>query len=376
MTFPSPSLARRAFPTSYVLMCLVASSFLTLSAFGSPILTASGTLTLDPDAGAFHLDASFTAGWEGDVVCSYVGIDAVETGVERLEAGVTACFDPGSSFRLIATFDPHSASFTHAVCGGDAMLHEGTLSADLVMTPGAAGLSLAFIPMESLLQELGIGVNMDAFGSIQTASCTLPFSQARARFEFPLEACEATVVADIRFDCAGFGELTLSTPTVGRLPFAISLGAFLTFTTEEKTLEIAPSLSLNAPDCFDLYTGLDWDPATRTLSGLKVYGFGTRCELGDVGLRVLVSLDPNVLALVKAPYRSLIGLVWAMTGPCDDPGEGSVAFFFGDDGLFDLGEVLAQVILPLADHFTIALDVEIPATGSPTITFGWNYGLP
>jgi hypothetical protein len=254
-------------------------------------------------------------------------------------------------------------------------LPEGVLSGDLVITPGATGLSLGFISTESLLQEVSIGFNLDAYGSIQTSSCAFFFSQARVRFLFPLEACDATISADACFDCAGFGEFTLSTPAVGSLPFAVSFGAFLTFTADEKTVEIVPSLSLDAPDCFDLYTGLDWDRTTRTLSGLQIYGLGYRCELGDVGLRVLASLDPNVLALVKAPYRSLIGLVWPMTGPCDDPGEGSVAFFFGDDGWFDLGEILAEIIVPLDNRLTLLLTLELPAIGSPTIEVGWDYSL-
>jgi len=375
MPFPQPSRSRRVFVIPYVLMCLVASGFLTLTAFAAPILASSGTLTLASDTGTLALDTSFTAGWEDEPVGAYVSIDAVETGVERLEAALSACFDPGSSFHLIATFDPLSASFTQAVCGGDVALSDGTLSASLVMAPGAAGLSLAFAPTESLLQEVSAGFNLDAYGAIQTRSCAFPFSQARACFQFPLAASEATVSADIRFDGAGFGELTLSTPTVGNLPLAVSFGAFLTFTADEKTLEVVPSLSLDAPDGFDLYTGLDWDPATRTLSGLQIYGLGYRCELGDVGVRVLASLDPDVLALVKAPHRSLIGLVWPMTGPCDEPGEGSIAFFFGEDGPFDLGEVLAEVIVPLDDGLTIALTLELPVPGSPTISFGWDARL-
>ncbi len=375
MPFLQPSWSRRVFFIPYVLMCLVVSGFLPLTAFGAPILASSGTLMLDTDTGTFALDTSFTAGWENEHVGAYVSIDAVETGVERLEAAVSACFETGSSFHLIATFDPPSASFTQAVCNATAALSEGVLSASLVVEPRAAGLSLAFAPTESLLQEASAGFNLDAFGAIQTSSCALFFSQARAHFQFPLEACEATVSADIRFDGDGFGALTLSTPTVGSVPLAVSFGAFLTFTADEKTLEVVPSLSLDAPDGFDLYTGLDWDPTTRTLSGLQIYGLGYRCELGDVGLRVLVSLDPHVLALVKAPYRSLIGLVWPMAGPCDEPGEGSVAFFFGEDGLFDLGDVLAEIIVPLDDGLKIALTLELPVNGSPTISFGWDYVL-
>jgi len=375
MPFPQPSRSRRVFFLPYVLMCLVASVFLTLTAFATPILASSGTLTLDTETGTLALDTSFTAGWEDEQVGAHVSLDAVETGVERLEAAISACFDPGSSFHLIATFDPPSASFTQAVCGGELTLAEGVLSAGLVMEPGAAGLSLAFAPTESLLQEASAGFNLDAYGAIQTSSCALPFSQARACFQFPLAACEATVAADIRFDAGGFGELTLSTPMVGSLPLAVSFGAFLTFTTDEKALEVVPSLSLDAPDCFDLYTGLDWDPATRTLSGLRIYGLGYRCELGDIGVRVLASLDPDVLALVKAPYRSLIGLVWPMAGPCGEPGEGSVAFFFGEDGPFDLGEVLTEIIVPLDDGLTIALTLELPVNGSPKILFGWGFSL-
>jgi len=226
-----------------------------------------------------------------------------------------------------------------------------------------------------VVQELTICFNLDKYGSIQTTSCALPFTYAEARFAIPLDCCDSSVTANISWDAAGFSQLSLSAPQVGGLPLGVSFGAFLTFTTDEKTLELAPSLNMENPDCFDFYTGLEWDAATHTLSELRFYGMGMRCEIGDIRFRMLYAFDPSTLALVKSPYKSLLGLVWPIASCCGEPGEGSLAFFFGEDNLFDLEEIDGELILPVTDTFTLTLNVEYPMIGLPTFTFGWEFAL-
>lgn len=165
----------------------------------------------------------------------------------------------------------------------------------------------------------------------------------------------------------------MSAPHVGDLPFAISLSSFLTFTPDEKTITLSPSLNLENPDCFDFYAGLEWDAATHTLSELLFYGMGMRCEIGEVQLRMLVALDPSVLALVKSPYRSLLGLIWPIAGCCGVEGEGSLVFFFGSANLFDLEEINAELSLPITDRLTLALAIEAPMTSQPTFILGWQW---
>jgi hypothetical protein len=274
------------------------------------------------------------------------------------------------------TFDVPTSSFTDAAFALTAPLLDADLTVSAVVEPGALGVQMALTATgDSVIRSLSVGFNLDAFGRIQTTSCALPFTMAEGRFNIPLEACDTPTDARIRFDATGFSELSLSAPHVGDLPFAISLSSFLTFTADEKTITLSPSLNLENPDCFDFYAGLEWDAATHTLSELLFYGMGMRCEIGEIQLRMLVALDPSVLALVKSPYRSLVGLVWPIAGCCGVDGEGSLALFFGDATLFDLEEIDAELSLPITDQLTLTLSCDLPMTGQPTFTFGWRVPL-
>ena len=141
---------------------------------------------------------------------------------------------------------------------------------------------------------------------------------------------------------------------------------------QEKTLEISPSLNLESPECFDFYAGLAWDDDTNTLSGIRLYGMGVRCEIGEIRFRMLYCFDPSTLALIKSLYKALLGLVWPMAGCCEQPGEGSVAFFFGENNLFDLEEIVGELIVPVTDAFTLSILIEYPMVGLPTFTLRWN----
>ena len=346
-----------------------------LSVQANPTLTGSsdGALAWDAATGAISLEASLAteANWQ-DVLTAGVMLTASEQGAQTLTA--TGALSLGDlALSTGTTFDVQSASLVNTTFELSAPLLDAEITLSGVLEPGALGAQIALTATgDSVIRSMSVGFNLDAFGRIQTTSCALPFSCAEARFALPLDGCETTIDARISFDAAGFSELSLSAPHVGDLPFAITFGGFLTFTLDEKTIQLSPSLNLENPDCFDFYVGLDWDAATHTLSELLFYGMGMRCELGAVQFRLLIALDPSVLALVKAPYRSLLGLVWPLSSCCGPAGEGSLAFFFGTDNLFDLGEINAELILPITESLTFSLAIELPMTSTPIFTFGWQ----
>ena len=78
---------------------------------------------------------------------------------------------------------------------------------------------------------------------------------------------------------------------------------------------------------------------------------------------------------MQAPYDALIGFVWNPDGCCHGFGEGSLAFFFGDANLFDLGEIEASINLPVLETFTISLHCQFLMSGTHTIAFGWEMGI-
>jgi hypothetical protein len=329
---------------------------------------------MDTATGAITLDTAITAqaSWD-EAVTLAATLTADELGAKTLATSAGFVLDT-LSFSANAMFDLSSAAFTTATFSVSAPLLDAQLDVSAVLEPGALGAQGTLTATgNSVIRSLSVGFNLDAFGRIQTTSCALPFTVAEARFNIPLEACDTAIDARIRFDATGFSELSLSAPHVGDLPFAISLSSFLTFTLDEKTITLSPSLNLENPDCFDFYAGLEWDADTNTLSELLFYGMGMRCEIGDVQFRMLIALDPGVLALVKSPYHSLLGLVWPIEGPCSDVGEASLVFLFGTDNLFDLGEIGGELILPITEHLTLSLSIKYPVTGLPVFILGWQW---
>ncbi len=90
--------------------------------------------------------------------------------------------------------------------------------------PGSTGLAIEARGMdEGIFDYLLLGFNLDEFGSIQTQTCTLPFTYAEILFALPLGCDKRDVDMLVRWNPAGFSELSLSTPTIGEFPLAVSL---------------------------------------------------------------------------------------------------------------------------------------------------------
>jgi hypothetical protein len=359
--------------TLCILSCLVVLSAFPQCVEATPVVESSGSIIVDWDAGMISLDSTLTTGWKSDAIQAKASMKVNEKGIDRFsamfEVGLGDDFFLGTSVVL----DPNSATFTEAAFEATLPLLDANLCLEGFLEPGSFGSRLELASTDdNVVQGLSLYFNLDKYGRIQTSSCSLPFTYAEARFSIPLDCCEWPVYADISWDADGFSEFNISAMDVGGLPFGVSFGGFLTFTTQEKTLEISPSLNLESPECFDFYAGLVWDDAANSLSGIRFYGMGMRCEIGDIRFRMLYCFDPSTLALIKAPYKALLGLVWPMIGCCDHPGEGSVAFFFGENNLFDLEEILGELIAPVTKDLTLSMLIEYPMTGLPTFTFGWK----
>jgi hypothetical protein len=134
----------------------------------------------------------------------------------------------------------------------------------------------------------------------------------------------------------------------------------------------SPSLHLEPEQGFNLYAGPVWDRNASVLSGIRFYGFGFYGELGEVGFRSITALVPE-LELVKEPYWELVGFIWEMPGcSTEETGEVSVAFYFGGDSLFALGEVDFESKLPLWDNLSIRTDATFTTSGEAVLTLGWE----
>ena len=336
-------------------------------------LHSTGGIAIDLQSVVLSLDATFAVDLAWNASTSRAVLSLTDGGAELLDVSSTASLDR-LGLEASALFAVQTASYLSGTFSGRWAGDSTELAATAVHEPGAlgVGLTLTATHPDSPMRGFVVGLNLDPFGEIQTDSCQLVFTYAEAELSLACPPCADPISATLLYDAAGFVECFLAASRVGSLPLSVTLGASVLFEPEQKTLEFQPSLSLENPPCIDLYAGLSWDAAAQTLEGIRLYGIGARCEVGEARFRGLWALDPSQIALVKAPYWSLLGLIWDLPTCCELVGEGSVALFFGDQNLFDLEEVLAEFVLPITERSSISLAAQLAMDGGFTLTFGWD----
>ncbi|HEU67632.1 MAG TPA: hypothetical protein ENN53_00125 [Candidatus Acetothermia bacterium] len=236
------------------------------------------------------------------------------------------------------------------------------------------GLSLRS-PPGSLVERVRLRFNLKRqLDEVKDATFTPSFSFGEARFSIPLSCCLSRIRGWVRFTKAGFEEAGVSFPLPGKLDCGISFWVSLRFRIEEKRASLFPSLVYQGPAGVALLLGLDWDPATSTLRGISLYGFGFHGKVGDFRFRSLTGLAEDKIDLVKDPYWELMELIWKVPGCCGD-GEAAVTFYFGDDGPFGLGEVELRAEAELAPGARVGARLELPVGGGGKIGFTWQLRL-
>lgn len=153
--------------------------------------------------------------------------------------------------------------------------------------------------------------------------------------------------------------------------------ATMIFSVDRATVYHTPSLWVKNPPGTSFYLGTIWDRDTSELSGIKLYGFSFYGKIGDVRFRSYTSLE-GAVSLIKEPYWELVGLIWewpSFSG--EEKGEASVAFLFGGESLFSLGEVDFESEIPLFEGFTLSIGAYLETAGGDdsSVSFGWTYAL-
>ncbi|MEW5826306.1 MAG: hypothetical protein AB1778_05690 [Candidatus Bipolaricaulota bacterium] len=342
-------------------------------AIGSLAFDCDGTLTCGTYPLAVALDASLSLTYGTEGGSAWASADLDEAGLDVVVIGARASRDVGRmacETGATASFDATAAEWREGTLDVTLGFETFCLALGLLRQgKGVGGTIRLELPRASLLEEVSIGLNVDAFGRVQTESCQFPLTYAETRFSFSCACAEG--VGTATFLATGFSDFVVSAASVGGMPFGVTLGVQVRYAAGESTLHVAPTLSLGHSECFELYAGLAWEQATATLSGIALYGVGLACEIGDVRVRGLWELDPNAISLVAEPYWALLGFVWDVSGCCGD-GERSVAFFFGEDGLFGLGAMEFSIEEVATPGCTTSLTVTLKTSGIASLTFGWQ----
>ena len=338
---------------------------------------ASGSLTWDLSTIDPALDTTWSATFtSGDSMLAQLDLHSTASGPDRFDLIATALLGE-IELKSAGSVDLQTPSFTSGMLSADLGLDQATVCGEARLQRVGDGIGLG-VELDLEVQEASIplrsaavGFNLDAFGRVQTASCGLLFSYASVSFDVRCNDC-AQATATATFEPHGLTEILLSAGNVGTLAMSVQFAALLIYELDDKSARVSPSFLLETPDCFDLYAGLTWDASANRIEDIRIYGLGVHCEVKSVRVRGLWSLAPGEISLVKAPYDALLGLVWPVPGCCETTGEASVAFFFGNGGLLDLGEFDAELVLPVSDTSTVWLGLAMPAYSPTVLTVGWD----
>lgn len=281
------------------------------------------------------------------------------SGLGQVEASPSLSFDPQRpGFRSLTV--PFKAKLWGLEAEGIARLEEEGF-----------GWGLTFHgPKDSFLEGVRLRFNLKRFSDEVFEETFAPsFSFGEVRFRMALPCCVERVRGWLRFTKAGFSELGVSFP----LPLPRETGLFASgavrFSLDKKNVFLGPGFTYELPPCVEAFMGLDWDQATWTLRGIKLYAVGLQCEVGTVRVRALTQLED--IGLIKRPYWEALWLEWE-GGGCCGPSRFSAAAYFGVEGLFGLGELDVGVELALAPGFTLGLGAELPAPGEPSFSGCWR----
>ena len=197
------------------------------------------------------------------------------------------------------------------------------------------------------------------------------FSFLEALFRIPMDCCNTTLSA--RFSCAkaGLEQLSLGFSLPRGLPCDLGFWANLLFRVDRNDARIFPSLVYMPPTGVILFLGVDWEGSA--FRGLKIYAFGLQGEIGNARYRLFTSLAEDEINFVRDPYwEEMLTFLVAFPGCCGEKGELQMDLYFGDQGLFGLGEVEVWSRVPLAQNVRVSFGVSGGFTGIRKLRVGWE----
>jgi len=202
--------------------------------------------------------------------------------------------------------------------------------------------------------------------------CALLFSAIDISIDFPL--CCTVVSADVGFTCDGFEAAAFSVYgiVVPNLPW-LAIDADLSFTMDEKTLELSPMLDFGTFACIELY--IDIEPgASPAIDEILIYGIGLECELGDVSFEALSYLDGT--HKLNGHYWEMVALSLDSSVDCCGLTSMELAVYFLEGGLrlFDVASFEGSFSLALSEQlaFDMALMWDIEAGIVEEMTCGFE----
>jgi hypothetical protein len=266
---------------------------------------------------------------------------AIQGSLGAFSLGSTLVFDP--AVPLFTSWEVTAGlSFAGVMFGGTFTLEPGVTTFDII---GTATAGMVDVTIDIAFGD-GLGCNFN-FGGIDIT------------VGFPY--CCADIVSTISFGCDGFVDATFGVDGIALpgLPW-VTLDALITFTVDEKTLDITPNFDFGVEGCLDIYMT---DPEGGMLFGdIEIVGIGLTCEIGGVEFTGISfwgeGAKPGILA--GTDYWEAYRIATTDDGCCG-PFTFDVTVYFLDGGalLFDIAELDANMSIQMATQFTFSTGIHI-----------------
>ena len=338
----------------------------------APFLHSEGEFLWSISEATLLGSAEWEAGWRGEGWQFGLVTTFAENTWETLGLEGDLTFAEAEILSRVV-FDPATSSFSFTEVQARATWGDWRAEGFALLQPEGLG-GRVYLRGGSILERLRLRWNLE-YGRDElveeTFSPFLSWGDATLRFS-------GFVGLSLRFNHEeGFEHAGLQFGPTEITFWGIRWFASMIFLVDRARVYHTPSFSVTNPPGVSVYVGTIWDRDESVLSGIKLYGFSFYGEIGDVRFRSYTSLEGGI-SLIKAPYWELVGFIWEWPGCCEESeGEASVAFLFGGEGPFNLGEVDLEAEIPLFEGFTLSIGACLETAGGDDSSFslGWTYAL-
>ncbi len=267
-------------------------------------------------------------------------------------------------------FDPQAQKFL----GGKALWSWDGLGLDLLgvakLEEKGFGWGLELKATGSPLERVRIRFNLKRFlDEVLDPTFSPSFSFLEARFSLPLPCCIPKVRGRLIFSKSGFDELSLGFSFPGGLECGFFLWAHVRVRAEEKEVRLFPGVLYQGPQGLFLFLRAHWEDST--LQGIELYGIWIQGEVEGIKFNVLTSLAPKEVPLVKPPFFEKVEVKGRTSGCCGG-GKWKTTLYFGDQGLFGLGEVEIKAEAPLGENFVLIPGFAWSVPDHVSVELGWK----
>ncbi|MGB9757369.1 MAG: hypothetical protein ACPLZE_02665 [Candidatus Bipolaricaulaceae bacterium] len=272
-------------------------------------------------------------------------------------------------------FDPQTPRFLAASVTGRVPWGGGSLVGVARLEEDGFGWGISYMGSRNEpIQRLRLRFNLKRYADeVLEKSFAPSFSFLEAWLRIPLDCCLRDL--SLRFSLAkgGFERLSLSLRFPEELLCGLSFWANFIVDAEGKEALILPSLAYTPPAGVVLFLGVDWDRTTYSFRGLKIYAFGFEGALGALHFRTFTSLAENEINFVKDPFWEVVTLKLEIPSCVGEKASAQTDLYFGDTGLFGLGEIAVLGNFPLAQGLRISLKLNVSLVEEKsTVGLGWE----